>query len=89
MYCTSPHITTNFSGKSRVGKHEEQRKAITRELNKERASRMEGSFGTGQEHYRLRRIKARIEEKDVLWIFFGVHKANAIRIRKKRKRKTA
>ena len=88
-YCTSRHITTNFSRKGRAGKHEEHRKIIARELNKERASRMEGSFGTEKEHYSLQKIKARTEENEVLWIFFGVHTANAIRIAKKRLRKAA
>ncbi len=82
-YCTSNGITTNFSRKGRAGKHEQHRKAISRELNKERASRMEGSFGTEKEHYGLQRIKAKNKANEILWIFFGVHTANAVRIAKK------
>jgi len=82
-YCTSNGITTNFSRKGRAGKHEQHRKAISKELNKERATRMEGSFGTEKEHYGLRSIKARTQLNEILWIFFGVHTANAVRITKK------
>ncbi len=82
-YCTSHGITTNFARKGRAGKHEQHRKAISKELNKERASRMEGSFGTEKEHYSLNRIKARTKQNEALWIFFGVHTANAVRVAKK------
>ena len=53
------------------------------ELGKERATRMEGSFGTEKQHYSLDKIKARIEKNETLWIFFGVHTANAVRIAKR------
>ena len=82
-YCTFNGITTNFSRKGRAGKHEQHRKLISRELNKERATRMEGSFGTEKEHYGLQRIKAKIKANETLWIFFGVHTANAVRMAKK------
>lgn len=88
-YCTWQRITTNFTRKGKAGKHEEQRKVISKELNKERASRMEGSFGTEKEHYGLQKIKAKTQENEVLWIFFGVHTANAVRVAKKQKRKAA
>ena len=48
---------------------------------------MEGSFGTEKRHYGLDRIKARIKSTEILWIFFGVHTANASRIAAKRKEK--
>lgn len=82
-YCTSKGITTNFARKGRAGKHEQHRKAISKELNKERASRMEGSFGTEKEHYSLKKIKAKTQANETLWIFFGVHTANTVRIAKK------
>jgi len=44
---------------------------------------MEGSFGTEKEHYGRQNIKARTEKNEILWIFFGVHKANAVRIAKR------
>src|SRR4030042_4488709 len=82
-YCTKSHIVTNFKRKGRAGKHEEHRQIIARELRKERATRMEGSFGTEKEHYGLQKIKARTEKNEILWIFFGVHTANAVRIAKR------
>lgn len=82
-YCTSQNIITNFKRKGRVGKHEEHRQIIARELRKERATRMEGSFGTEKQHYSLDKVKARTKLNEILWIFFGVHTANAVRIAKR------
>lgn len=82
-WCTGQRITTNFKRKGRAGKFEDQRQIIATELRKERATRMEGSFGTEKQHYSLDKIKARIEKNEVLWIFFGVHMANAVRIAKR------
>jgi hypothetical protein len=82
-YTTASHIVTNFKRKGRAGKHEEHRLIISRELRKERATRMEGSFGTEKEYYGLKKIRARTELNETLWIFFGVHTANAVRIAKR------
>jgi hypothetical protein len=82
-WCTSHNITTNFKRKGRAGKHEDQRQIIAAELRKERATRMEGSFGTEKQHYSLDKIKARTEKNEILWIFFGVYTANAVRIAKR------
>jgi hypothetical protein len=82
-YSTTNHITNNFKRKGRAGKHEEHRQIIARELRKERTIRMEGSFGTEKEHYGLTKIKARTEQNEILWIFFGVHTANAVSIAKR------
>jgi len=82
-WCTSHHIVHGFKRKGRAGKYEDQRKAIASVLRKERATRMEGSFGTEKEHYGLQKIKARTMKNEMLWIFFGVHTANAVRIAKR------
>jgi hypothetical protein len=82
-YCTSNGIVNNFKRKGRAGKHEEHRVIMSRELRKERATRMEGSFGTEKEYYGLQRIKARTKANEILWIFFGVHTANAVKISKR------
>lgn len=79
-YATRNNLTTCFKRKGRAGKYEDQRVIISRELRKERATRMEGSFGTEKEHYGLQRIKARTEKNEILWIFFGVHTCNAVKI---------
>ena len=82
-WCTGQQITTNFKRKGRAGKHEEHRQIIASELRKERATRMEGSFGTEKQYYSLDKIKARTEQNEILWIFFSVHMANAVRIAKR------
>ena len=41
---------------------------------------MEGSFGTQKEHYAMRRIKARLKMTEILYIFFGIHTANAVEL---------
>ena len=51
---------------------------VRRELARVRATAMEGSFGTQKEHYDMRRIKARRKETEILYIFFGIHTANAV-----------
>lgn len=82
-YCKNQNITHGFKRKGRAGKHEEQRKILHDVLRKERATRMEGSFGTEKEHYGLKKIRAMTQKNEELWIFFGVHTANAIRIARK------
>jgi hypothetical protein len=82
-YSTAAHMVTNFKRKGRAGKHEQYRLIISRELRKERATLMEGSFGTEKEYYGLQKIKARTELNEILWIFFGVHTANAERTAKR------
>ena len=64
--------------KGREAKDEPLRKVLRRELSKERAIRLEGSFGTQKQHYSLARIKARNKKTEILWIFFGIHTANVI-----------
>ena len=41
---------------------------------------MEGSFGTDKEHFLVKKIKARNKWTEILWIFFGIHTAKAIKI---------
>lgn len=79
-YCKKEGIVHGFKRKGKPGKYEDQRAALYKELRKERATRMEGSFGTEKEYYGLKRIKARTQKNEELTIFFGVHTANAIRI---------
>lgn len=82
-YCKKENITHGFKRKGRAGKHEHHRKILHSVLRKERATRMEGSFGTEKEHYGLKKIRAMTQKNEELWIFFGVHTANAIRIAQK------
>jgi hypothetical protein len=41
---------------------------------------MEGSFGTQKEHYAMRRVKARKKQTEILYVFFGMHTANAVHL---------
>ena len=52
-------------------------------ITKERASRLEGSFGTDKEYFLLKKIKARTQRTESLWIFFGIHTCNALNIGKR------
>ena len=77
-FCTKYGISTSFVRKGRAAKDEPLRKVLRSELSKERATRLEGSFGTQKQHYSLARIKARNRKTEILWIFFGIHTANAV-----------
>lgn len=73
-------IQTCFARKGRAAKDEAQRQKVRSILAKERATRLEGSFGTEKQHYGADRIKARTSETEVAWIFFAIHTANAVRL---------
>ena len=77
-FCTKYGISTSFVRKGRAARDEPLRKVLRSELSKERATRLEGSFGTQKQHYSLSRIKARNMKTEILWIFFGIHTANAV-----------
>ena len=66
--------------KGRASKDEDQFQQIRRLLNRERSSRLEGSFGTEKQHYSLDKVKARTKPTEILWICFGIHTANAVRM---------
>ena len=73
-------IRTDFKRKGRAGKQEAQRKILAKAITKERASRLEGSFGTDKEHFLLKKILARTKQTETLWIFLGIHCSNALKI---------
>ena len=77
-FCTKYGISTSFVRKGRAAKDEPLRRVLRSGLSRERANRLEGSFGTQKQHYSLSRIKARNMKMGILWIFFGIHTANAI-----------
>lgn len=84
-HCTDRNIYTGFKRKGRASKEETGYRKLRTELNKERSTRLEGSFGTEKMHYSLDRIKARTQKTEILWIFFGIHTANSVRMIKKEK----
>ena len=77
-FCTEYGISTSFVCKERAVRDESLRKVLRSELSRERATRLEGSFGTQKQHYSLSRIKARNRKTEILWLFFEIHTANAV-----------
>lgn len=73
-------LQTCFKPKGRKAKDEKQRKKVRTLIAKERATRLEGSFGTEKQHYSANRIRARTKETEIVWIFFAIHTANAVRL---------
>lgn len=68
-FATSRGIRTDFKPKGRPSKHHQAQKQLRQLITKERASRLEGSFGKEKEHYHLKKIKAKIADTEVLWIY--------------------
>ncbi len=79
-YATAENVKTDFKRKGPPSQHHHQFKQLAKYITKERASRLEGSFGTEKEHYALKGIRARTKKTEILWIFFGIHTANALKI---------
>jgi hypothetical protein len=63
-YCSSHRITTSFVRKGRAGKDEEPIAMMRSILSKERATRLEGSFGTEKNFYNLQKVKARSKDTE-------------------------
>ncbi len=70
-FCTKYHISTSFKRKGRAAKDEPLRKILRSELSRERATRLEGNFGTQKQHYSLARIKARNRKNGSTLDFLG------------------
>lgn len=80
VFATRENIKTDFKPKGKPPKNSKEVKKLKSMITKERASRLEGSFGKEKEHYHLKKIKAKTKETETLWIFFGIHTANALEI---------
>ena len=77
-YCSGHTIVTNFIPKGKQKEqHIEQSKIMRNELNKQRGTVLEGSFGNEKNHYLLAKVNARNEYTEKCWIFFGMLAANA------------
>jgi hypothetical protein len=84
-YCTGNNIVTNFVPKGRQKEHlVEQSKTMRTVLDKERGTRLEGSFGNEKNHYLLQKVNARNEFTEKCWIFFAMMTANASIITKRK-----
>jgi len=82
-YVSKREIKTDFKPKGRPGRHKEHKSQLAKMITKERASRLEGSFGTDKAYFLLNKIKARTKKTELLWIFFGIHTSNALIIGKR------
>jgi transposase, IS5 family len=77
-YATTHNIVTNFIPKGRQKQQDIEAAKIMRAiLNKERGTKLEGSFGNEKNHYLLQKINARNEYTEKCWIFLGMLTANA------------
>ena len=79
-FCKESGIQTSFVKRGRPSQTAKEKDFVRQELARVRATMMEGSFGTQKEHYSMRRVKARKKETEILYIFFGIHTANAVRL---------
>lgn len=79
-YVTHHNIKTDFKRKGKLPKNYKDEKKLKALITKERATRLEGSFGKEKEYYHLKKIKAKTKATETLWIFFGIHTANALEI---------
>lgn len=86
VFCTGKKIFTCFpkKGPKKLSKAE---KTLSSEISKQRATVMEGVFGTNKNFYGLGKIKVKGEKREKLMIFFGIMTANAVLIAKRRKAK--
>lgn len=82
-YVSRAGIKTDFKPKGRAGKHRKHKEQLAQMITKERASRLEGSFGTDKNYYLLNKIKARTKPTETFWIFIGIHTSNALKIGKR------
>ncbi|WP_367890395.1 transposase [Polaribacter cellanae] len=88
-HCSSKNIETDFIPKGKKPKNHKEKKQLRAIIAKERATRLEGSFGKDKEYYHLRKIKAKTKKNEILWIFFGIHTGNALEIGRRKIAKTA
>lgn len=88
VFATSKNIQTDFKPKGKPSKHRKQQLELAKIITKERATRLEGSFGKEKEHYHLKKVKAKTKKTEILWIFFGIHTANCLEIGRRMQKKT-
>ena len=79
-FVTKNNIKTDFKRKGKLPKNYKDEKKLKTLITKERATRLEGSFGKEKEYYHLKKIKAKTKNNEKLWMIFGIHIANALEI---------
>jgi len=86
-YSSQNNIVTNFVPKGRQKEQDIEASKIMRGiLNKERGTKLEGSFGNEKNHYLLQKVNARNEYTELCWIFFGILTDNASIISERKRR---
>lgn len=85
-FCTDNKIFTCFPKKG-PKKLSGAEKTLSSEISKQRATVMEGVFGTNKNFYGLGKIKVKGEKREKLMIFFGIMTANAVLLAKRRMEK--
>ncbi len=81
-YLTGKKIFTCFPRKG----HQVDTKAekqLRSAIASQRATVLEGSFGTHKISYGLGKVKAKSMKNEIVWVFFGVMTANAVKISKR------
>ena len=86
-YLTDKKVFTCFPRKG-PKKDAPEEKKLRSIISSQRATVMEGAFGTHKTAYGLAKIKAKGIKHEMLWVFFGVMTANAVRISKKSKQES-
>lgn len=81
-YCTEKKIFTCFPKKGPKS-HSPEEKKLSSIIASQRATVMEGSFGTHKEHYGTRKIKVKGEKREKMVVFFAIMTANAVKISKR------
>ncbi|MEM9857336.1 MAG: DDE transposase, partial [Bacteroidota bacterium] len=81
-YLTEKQVFTCFPKKGPKTDPPSERK-LRSLIATQRATVMEGSFGTHKTAYGLDKIKAKGEKREYLWVFFGVMTANAVKMTKR------
>lgn len=76
-YCNKLKIANSFVAKGNEGKLATQKQTMRSVLSTVRATVLEGSFGNEKNHYLLNKVKARTQNTELVWIFFGMMTANA------------
>ena len=81
-YITSNKIFSCFpkKGPKKENKAERTLKSL---LSTIRSTVLEGSFGIHKQSYGLKKVRAKNQKNEMLWVFFGVMTANAVAMSKK------
>jgi len=61
VFATNNKIQTDFKPKGKPSKHRKQQIQLAKMITKERATRLEGSFGKEKEHYHLKKLKQKLK----------------------------